>query len=169
MSINYKIRGFIVPTHKHMHMDALGAFKLVKTIFDEEIAGLASLGKNRWITRLFLTSSKNFKRSLIFDDHIEDEHRNHFLTMLMPKFIWVCEIYDEHSYMPNKDEEQICSGVLILDATEMGSINSVLAYYIKNWYYENKGTYLTPIKTEFSFRKKTYQHNLKGAWNKWQS
>ena len=169
VSINYKIRGFIVPTHKHMHMDALGAFKLVKTIFDEEIAGLASLGKNRWITRLFLTSSKNFKRSLIFDDHIEDEHRNHFLTMLMPKFIWVCEIYDEHSYMPNKDEEQICSGVLILDATEMGSINSVLAYYIKNWYYENKGTYLTPIKTEFSFRKKTYQHNLKGAWNKWQS
>lgn len=166
--MNYKIRGFIVPTHRHMHMDALGAFKLMNTIFDEKNTGLASLGNERWITRLFLTSGKSFKHSLIDDNVIDDEHRGYFLSMLLPKFIWVCELYDECSYKPNANDVQVCSGILLLDATEMWTVSSVLAFYIEDWYYENLGTYLNPIKTEFLFRKKAYKHNLKGAWNKWQ-
>lgn len=166
--VKYRVRGFIVPTHRHMHMEALGAFKLMNTIFDEKNTGLASLGNRRWITRLFLTSSKNFKHSLIDDDVIDDEHRGHFLFMLMPKFIWVCELYDERSYKPNANGVQVCSGVLVFDATEMGAVSSILAYYVENWYYENLGTYLNPIETEFLFRKKAYKHNLKGAWNEWQ-
>lgn len=169
--IEYFIRGFIVPTHKHMHMDALAAYKLVNTIFSEELSGLSTVKteENKWITRLFLTSSKDFKNSLIDDSFMVEDHRNYFLTKLLPRFIWVCEIYDEDSYIPNNNNEQVCSGILVLDATEVGSLNSVLAYFVKNLRYENCGTYLLPNETNLIFRKKTYQHNLKGAWNEWQS
>lgn len=166
--INYKVRGFIVPTHKHMYMDALAAYKLVATIFNEKNAGPAAYHDKRWITRLLLTSSKDFKHSLIKDNYINDDCRNYFLNMLMPRFIWLCEIYDESTYKPNSLGEQVCSGVLVIDVTEVNALSSVLAYYLDDVCYENKETYFKPVSA-IKFEKQAYKHNLKGEWNEWQS
>ncbi len=166
--INYKIRGFIVPTHRHMHMDALAAYKLVATIFNEKITGLASFSNKRWITRLLLTSSKDFKNSVIHDSIICDHYRNYLSNLLLPRFIWICEIYEEQLYVPDKGNNQICSGLIIIDVTEISSLNSVIEFFLNEIQYENNGSYLKPISA-IKFEKEAYKHNLKGDWNKWQS
>lgn len=166
--INYKVRGFIVPTHKHMYMDALAAYKLVTTIFNEKITGLAASSGRRWITRLLLTSSKDFKHALLDDDYINDDYRTLFLNMLMPRFIWLCEIYDENTYKPNLHGEQVCSGLMLIDVTEVNSLSSVLAYVVDDIFYKNRETYFEPVAA-IKFEKKAYMHNLKGEWNEWQS
>lgn len=166
--IKYRIRGFIVPTHKHMYMDALAAYKMMTTIFNEKNTGLVSFTNNRWITRLLLTSSKDFKNSLLKDKAISSEYRNYLLNLLMPRFIWICEIYDEKTYIPKENDTQICSGLIILDSTEMSSLDSVLAFFLDELKYENRGTYLEPVSA-IKFNKESYKHNLKGEWNEWQS
>lgn len=166
--IQYRIRGFIVPTHRHMHMDALAAYKLVSTIFNDKLAGLASFPDKRWITRLLLTSSKDFKNKILHDSVICDEYRHYLLNLLMPRFIWICEIYDEQFYIPDKTDIQICSGLIIIDVTEISSLNSVIAFFLNEIQYENNGDYLKPVKA-IRFEKEAYRHNLKGDWNKWQS
>lgn len=71
-------------------------------------------------------------------------------------------------YVPDKGNNQICSGLIIIDVTEISSLNSVIEFFLNEIQYENNGSYLRPISA-IKFEKEAYKHNLKGDWNKWQS
>lgn len=149
-----KITSFVVPLHKHMYLEATGAFNIIKTFFNDPVNGLQAFGK-RFITRLFLTNSSSFKQMLKDDILISDTHKNLFLSSLFPKFIWVCEIYNENEYSSEK-----CCGIIILDATESLIYRSLMYYFLDNFMYSFENGMLRKNKMSISFIKSMYKHNL---------
>lgn len=151
---NTRITSFVVPLHKHMYLEAAGAFRIIKTIFNDPVNGLHVFG-NRFITRLFLTNSSSFKQVLKDDRLIDDIYKNLFLSTLFPKFIWVCEIYNENEYSLGK-----CCGIVVLDATESSDYASLMYYFLFDSIFRFKNGRLSRIKTKSSFEKYIYKHNL---------
>lgn len=159
-----KIKAYVVPLHKHMYMDAKGAFDIVKITLDDSNFGLHTFGE-KWITRLLLTNSSSFKRSLYEDSKIDDKLRYSLQRFHLPKFIWICEIYTVESYKNN-----ICEGLMILDTTGNISLNSVLFYIVKkNVMFSDGLAWIEKNELPFSFQKEVYKNNLKGEWNKWEA
>lgn len=154
---NTKITSFVVPLHKHMYLEAAGAFNIIKTFFDDPVNGLHTFGK-RFITRLFLTNSSSFKQVLKDDCLISDIYKNLILSTLFPKFIWICEIYDENEYSSEK-----CCGIIVLDATESSEYTSLMYYFLFDSIFCFANGKLSRIKTKSSFEKNMYKHNLQEA------
>ncbi len=106
---------FIVPLYEKIHLSAEHVVELSKTILEDDTLGINSQsGLIRYeeiITRIFLTSSKSFKK-------MRREHvvpfgiSNVYCEMAMPKFVWVCEISTPDLYKDGK-----ITGELLFDAT----------------------------------------------------
>lgn len=67
--------------------------------------------KNPLIKRIFLTSSRKYKKVRITDAN-SIETKKFYSEMLMPKFIWVCEVAIYTNYRQRK-----MFGEIVLDAT----------------------------------------------------
>jgi hypothetical protein len=160
------IKSFIASLPIHMFLVAEKAYALMEHIFNTKKVGLQANG-GKWITRLMLTGSRSFK-NFVFnkDDKLELGLKNLLLHLPLPRFIWMCEVYNANEFVKNG----YCTGLLIIDATSDGkSLASVLWYTLDTnmfshnnimWEEEN-------FETIVPFRMSTYRHNLKGAWNKW--
>lgn len=158
-----KIASLVVPLQKHMFLEAGQAYTLIKHVLNHETVGLKSFGSS-WQTRLFLTSGRAFKNSLMTDKVIAENTRNALLKIKLPKFIWLCEIYEGNNLSKEK-----CSGIVILDSTGSNSFSSVILYILNDKNFITDGMKWIQYKPITKFEKQTYRHNLKGAWNKWKN
>jgi hypothetical protein len=159
---DYKITHYFVPLPKHTNLDAQRAYFLCKEVFDDEYVGLKIFGE-KWLTRLFLTGSQSFKNFLLEHSGIDKDIKQYLVFLSLPKFIWVCEIFEAENF----GQKKICSGILIIDATGSNSLGSVLWYNVGEKLISHNGigwTKITPIKP---FNMAVYRHNLKGEWSKW--
>lgn len=155
---NMQLKSIIVPFHKHMFMDAENARELITRIFNDKKNGLHNFG-NKWITRLFLTPGTSFKKSVYNDRLLDIKLKNLFKYTLFPKFIWVCEIYRLEDY-----ENQICSGILILDSTGDISLKSIMYYIVGDKriiQYDSNSWAEQHTMKNLSFKKEPYKNNLK--------
>jgi hypothetical protein len=157
----YKITNYFVPLPRHTNLDAQRASSLVKNVFNDPKVGLEKFGK-KWLTRLFLTGSRSFKNFLLEHSGLDDNIKQYLLHMAFSKFIWMCEIYK-----PEDFQEDVCSGLLLLDATGANSLTSILWYNVGNKLMQCSGLGWTGIQPIVPFKMATYRHNLKGDWNKW--
>jgi hypothetical protein len=159
----YKITEFIVPLPSHVFRHAGETISLLDFIFNDSRLGILN-SACKFITRTLLTSSNSFKEFVLTDKMVRDEHKNLLLSLNLPKFVWICEIYDGQDKYLNG----ICSGIILIDTT---NIAKVLFCYIKNklFFFENKNEDVCHKPTNFYFQMGSYQHNLKGEWNKWKS
>ena len=130
--LNPKI--IIVPLYKRMILDASSAYECCTSFLSNENLGikadknLRGYGEinNPFIIRLLMASSKGFKKGIL--DNIDEEIKNTnksleekkyntlvrlrklYAGLLLPKFVWICEVYT------TKSLEKI-KGLLVIDAT----------------------------------------------------
>jgi hypothetical protein len=111
------IQEFIVPLPEKVFLAADQAQKAIEVVLAAPETGLAShspsLAEKRLVFRLFLTSSRSFKRHLhkrgMGHSTVESIYRN----LPMPHFIWICEIADFAEYAKSRK----VLGEVIFDAT----------------------------------------------------
>lgn len=157
-----KIKAFIVPIHREMFLNAESMKGLLNFIFNDANFGLQTFGEH-WITRLFLTTSNSYKEFLEVKSIAPDNIKSLLKRMYLPKFIWICEIYNIDDYKENKT-----SGIILFDATGEATLNSIIFYFMKNKriiprdYASWQGT-----KGMVEYKDVPYQNNLKGEWNSW--
>ncbi len=111
------IEEFIVPLPERVFLTAEQVQAAIEHLWKDSYAGVAahspSLAGKRVVFRLFLTSSRSFKR------HLHRRGMGHptvariYRNLPMPHFIWVCEIADFDAYA---DKHEIL-GEVIWDAT----------------------------------------------------
>jgi hypothetical protein len=115
-----KIEEFIVPLPEKVFLTAEQAQTVIEIILRNSVVGIDALapllkGKNL-LLRLFLTSSKSFKRRLrergMGSPIVEEVYRR----LPMPHFIWVCEIADYAEYA----NQRKVVGEVLWDATRNG-------------------------------------------------
>jgi hypothetical protein len=156
-----EIASLVVPLQKHMFLEARQAYTLVKHVLNHKAVGLMNFGSS-WQTRLLLTSGRAFKNSLLTDKTIAGSTRNALLRISLPKFIWLCEIYEGNNLSKEK-----CNGIIVLDSTGGNSLSSVILYILNDKNFITDGMDWIQYRPIPTFEKRTYKHNLKGAWNKW--
>jgi len=159
---NYRVKYYLVSLPKLTNLNARAAFFLTKEVFDDPFIGLKKFGEH-WLTRLFLTGSHSFKRFLLKKSGIQEELKKYLVSLLLPKFIWVCEIYKVEEY-----QQEQCCGLLIIDATGSKSISSILWYNVSNEWIIRGGIAWKDTIEILPFKISTYRHNLKGEWSKWE-
>jgi len=163
---NMVIKRFIAPLPVHMFLVAERAYAMVEKIFNTEIVGLQTTGE-KWITRLFLTGSRSFKDFLFKtdDNTLVPVLKNRLLSLPLPKFIWVCEIYKAHEY----SKDGVCSGLLIIDATSDGALPAAVVWYMldNNMFLHDNVSWDKNPKRLVPFRMPAYRNNLKGGWSEW--
>ena len=164
---NLTIKAFIVSLPVHMFLVAEKACALMQKIFKDPEVGLQKLD-GKWVSRLLLTGNHSFKK-FIYDhnDTMPNIIREGLLSLALPRFIWIAELYKEQRFNLNG----FCSGLLIIDATSNGKTPaSVLWYMVDNhlFIYDN-GAWDNGLDRKEPFRMNTYRNNLKGEWNQWKS
>jgi len=106
---------FIVPQYEKMYLSAEHIEGLTEAILDDPAFGVNATStlvpKDRIIKRIFLTSSRSYKKHL-HDNPLPMALHNYYLQLPMPKFIWVCELSMGGMY-PHKQ----IMGEIIFDAT----------------------------------------------------
>jgi hypothetical protein len=159
------IHSFIVPLPTHTYLSAEIAYDWLKKVFDNPTVGFKKIGRN-WITRLMLTSSHSFKKFISErDEKMDADFKKNFLTIAMPRFVWVCEIYEREKFV----KDSYCSGLLIIDATGDGkSFSSLIFYTLDKYLFEHDDLIWKEDPIEIiPFKMQTYRNNLKGEWSKW--
>lgn len=175
----------LVPLYKHMYMDAQSAYDICTAILSDKKLGITGLNLNNTgknynlinlatrdnpvVIRLFMASSKNFKRKRIQYFYEQQSRLSKYYSGLQcSKFVWVCELYTSESYCTSSAP----IGEIILDATasDITGINSgiiAINYPHKFMYYEDSSTgvsHYSRIKTlhiEEWTPLCTYTNNLK--------
>ncbi len=133
----YEPDTLMVPLYKRMYMEAQDAYDICTSALASNKIGIQRFCKdvgtiyNPIVIRLFMCSSRNFKYRRItrFSETNEiasDVYRN----LCLPRFVWVCEIYDRDGY---KDGKAI--GEIVVDATSSSrySTKSVLLFHYPHW------------------------------------
>ena len=129
---NREMHLFTVPLYKRIFLEANDA----ATVFEFLLGKISSLiewyistfglnyenRKNPLVKRIFLTSSRKYKKVRVTDAN-SLETKKFYSEILMPKFIWVCEIATYENYQSRK-----ILGEIVLDATaaRYDHINSTL-------------------------------------------
>lgn len=130
---NYEPDNLMVPLYKRMFLEAQDAYDVCTSALASSKIGIQSICKdlgqidNPVIIRLFMCSSRNYKQCRIAKfESKNSEVRERYVRLLLPRFIWVCEIYDRKSYCEGK-----AIGEIIIDATASphDGIKSVLLYH----------------------------------------
>ncbi|GHU51017.1 hypothetical protein FACS1894200_10840 [Spirochaetia bacterium] len=158
------IEAFIVPLPVHVFLSAEKAYSLLESVCNNSAVGLKTVAE-KWTTRLFLTRSHSFKDFIFKDKSMDVNLRKYLLLLSLPKYIWACEFYREDDL-----QQKTSSGLLIIDPTgDNKTLEPVLLYLLENRRMIHDGYKWTEIKSIKPLKMKTYQHNLKGVWNKWDS
>lgn len=129
----YEPDTLMVPLYKRMFLEAQDAYDICTSALASSKLGIrrfcSMLGtkENPVIIRLFMCSSRNYKHRRITNmSNKNKEVRERYINLPLPRFIWVCEIYDEKGY--NNSE---ASGEMIIDATASprDGIKSILLFH----------------------------------------
>ena len=136
---NKKVSILTIPLYNEMYMEAADAHCIVNDILKNEKIGISrsieqflnciredetkrglfelleNLGqkKNPVVTRLFLSSSKNYRSHKVANrGQLNNDIKRLYSSVPLPRFIWICELYTYNSY-----DEKYAVGEIILDAT----------------------------------------------------
>lgn len=147
------IEYFIAPLYPKIYLEAFEA-KLYCFHF------LKSLRINNGIRRVFLTSSRSYKEQILSNPSLTSEFKKHIISIVMPKFIWVCEISDKKRLIDNK-----CFGTVVLDATEpnINNLKPLIYFSLGDIILKNQNGLLSSINLQKTIDDFTvYTSNLKG-------
>lgn len=158
--LEWSIDCFIAPLHKRMNMNAARAEQVILELIKHEETNPCNIfkqidktmddwgtKKNPLIYRLFLASSRHFRKERINDNKHSDADGNigqiyvqNCLKVPLPQFVWVCELYDKNNYGSNH-----ALGEIVIDATassKLSMIDSILmiSYTYVNTYFMRKIT-----------------------------
>lgn len=116
---NYEPEMLMVPLYKRMFLEAQDAYDICTSALASSEVGIrkfdSSIGtkENPVIIRLFMCCSRNYKRQRISKfGPKNNEVREIYNVLRLPRFIWVCELYDKDGYCNNK-----VKGEIVIDAT----------------------------------------------------
>ncbi|MGJ8665150.1 MAG: hypothetical protein ACSHW7_02190 [Patiriisocius sp.] len=157
MAKDSELMAIIVPLYPKIYLDAVEARNLFKTIIKNEVYGWNYLEHTTIISRLFLTSSRSYKKKI--RSYIKNiDLIKILLNQIMPKFIYICEI-STPEYYENKES----LGFHIFDSTASKFDNvhsSLIAIVYPDRIYINKDGVLRP-KTLKVLPFPLYENNLK--------
>lgn len=134
---DYEPDNLMVPLYKRMFLEAQDAYDICTSALASSKAGiqriLPKLGvrDNPVIIRLFMCSSRNYKQRRITNfSFMNSEVRERYVSLLLPRFVWVCEIYNKESYCQGK-----AIGEIVIDATASphDGIKSILLYHYPHY------------------------------------
>lgn len=112
-----QIEEFIVPLPERVFLPAEQAKIAIEIILKDPTVGIAaqapSLAGKDLVLRLFLTTSKSFKRNLTPRGMGADTVQELYRRLPLPHFIWVCEIAEYSEYATKRE----VVGEVIWDAT----------------------------------------------------
>ncbi len=120
----------MVPLYKRMFLEAQDAYSICTSVLASKKMGIQrfypKLGTKETpvIVRLFMAASRSFKQRRIAGFGKENEEiRERYVNIRLPRFVWVCEIYDREGYCGNK-----VLGEIVVDATAspFDDLNSIL-------------------------------------------
>lgn len=89
------IDAFVVPLYEKMYLNAENVLGLY-TFFAQ--SSLLSISEKQLISRIYMTSSRSYKRELRNDGKISSVMRKSQLELPMPKFIWIVELATPEQY-----------------------------------------------------------------------
>lgn len=153
---NCEITNFIVPLYPKIYLEA-GEARILVLSFIKALTNELKLIENKdIILRTFLTSSRSYKNDIALNETLSENIKDLIIYTPMPKFIWISEISNKE-LMKN----EMCNGVLILDATEP-QINrfGIIACLVENHYITHNLNESIQIKLSLQ-PFKSYQNNLK--------
>ena len=146
-----RISNIIVPLYPKIYMEAGEARKISK-----DLLRLLPVLKNRQIAiKTFLTSSRSYKNYLINLTDIDEILKKILLSLSMPKFIWITEIFDEKEFLNKK-----CEGLIILDATEPKEFHVIGAVFEDSFIKKNNKSGISAFRISNSLFT-SYKDNLK--------
>lgn len=151
--IDCEITNFIVPLYHKIYLEAGEARTIAKSLLNEFVNSFGFLNGKETIFKTFLTSSRSFKNEIAINDTVNDSVKELILSLSMPKFIWITELSDKKLILNN-----LCSGMLIIDATEPNKIG-LIAGLVENHYISNNLSSFAKINIPLS-PFKGYQGNL---------
>lgn len=145
------IDSFVVPLYEKIHMSGEHVMKHVEAILSDSHLGIDACSKvltnNEVVTRIFLTSSKSFKK-VRRKDVLPFGISKVYAELSMPKFIWVCEISKRELFSRGK-----IVGELIFDATASQFDRlAFMAIHYPDFLLLNDRSYLTDDPKRFSVR-----------------
>jgi len=157
---NMNVTAFVVPLYSKIYMEATVARDTIRSVLnDKRIFGYNSTKDGSvLIYRLFLTSSRSYKKYVAVNDMNRDV-KDLLINSDMPKFIWVAELSNETQYKNSK-----AIGLILLDATSNNfeNVTNSIVLYPGVLKYET-----IPYKqfemTEFDI----YSNNLRGGKQGW--
>lgn len=118
----YKFVSFVAPLYPKVHMEAesfRNAFFEIVRMFEVEYNQTKDMdftGKNHYIFRSCLTSSKSYKNYIASANNLVDDYKNLIVNSEMPKFVWVGEVFEGKDLLPG----HILKSTIVVDATESG-------------------------------------------------
>lgn len=130
---DYEPDNLMVPLYKRMFLEAQDAYDICTSVLASSKVGIQriipELGKqdNPVIIRLFMCSSRNYKQRRVTNFGLTNkEVCERYAELLLPRFVWVCEIYDRQNYCEGK-----AIGEIVIDATAspQDGIRSVILYH----------------------------------------
>lgn len=139
---NMQVSNISVPLYKRMFLEATHAHDIALEIIESNVWGAFKWaegylnGKTDIIIRLFLASSRSFKRERVASFGKESlELQLYYAKVRMPQFVWVCELYTEEGYKNGR-----AFGELVLDGTsalKKGIKNLIILNYPSRLYARN--------------------------------
>lgn len=115
----YEPDALMVPLYRRMFLEAQDAYDICTSVLASSELGIRNfqpeLGTktNPVVIRLFMASSRGFKKNRIYGfTPVNKEVRERYINVLIPRFVWVCELYTVDGYQKNK-----AIGEIVLDAT----------------------------------------------------
>lgn len=127
-----------VPLYKRMFLEATDAYDISLMILESERWGIFNLakeylnGEKNIVVRLFLASSKNFKKFRV-KSFISNSPTlsGYYSYVRMPQFVWVCEIYTMEGYTSN-DKKAFAEIVLDGTCASKKGMHSLILYNSPN-------------------------------------
>lgn len=129
----YEPDTLMVPLYKRMFLEAQNAYDICTSALASGKVGIRRVcpeygtKENPIIIRLFMCSSRNYKQRRIASLGVGNkEVRERYQNLRLPRFVWVCEIYDIDGYQTGK-----AMGEIVVDATASpyDGIKSVLLFH----------------------------------------
>lgn len=116
---NYEPEMLMVPLYKRMFLEAQDAYDICTSALASRDVGIqkfySEIGtkENPLIIRLFMCSSRNYKQRRISNFSSKNREACEIYKVLrLPRFVWICEIYDRDGYCEGK-----AKGEIVIDAT----------------------------------------------------
>lgn len=155
------ITNIIVPLYTKIYLEAIMARHNFYQYLKNSKIGI--MDDETRVVRVFLASSRSYKEYLSLNKILNIAIKRLFLSVTMPKFIWVGEISKSTSF-----EKGHCDGIILQDATEpskntdntyWGNLSLIAGYLGDQYFTQHLGVFKSVSTFIHSFE--NYQNNLK--------